>query len=805
MYLKLLKAFVLKRTSLFLLIIFSISISLAWYIVNNNLIGNIQQLIWEESKPVLGGDIVIDFHENINKEANQFLEWLSTNWEIILSNKTSTLTSIEDNIWKIWLLSLTFVDNHFPLYWNFEYDEINNQWNTYISEDIQNKYVKNWKIELYGKEFVIKWIITDAPWASLDFFTRGNKVYIENYNLQDLWLDLDSSLFENQSSIKILDENNFETILSSIKTNPLFSEYRITDYKKWWNNFEQLFWELGTFISYIVIISFILTILITFISVESFFLENKKNFSVLKIIWLKNRELISLNFLLFSVILIMSIFISYWISESAFYFIRQFELSKNFVISGQSVLKAWILWSIILLVSILLPIIKFILHSPLQWLKSNFLQVYHRYEILLEWWFITLWITLISYITFWNIIKALLYSLWIILFIVLFYFLIRFILKGIYKKSTFIKSRNFCLYDAIRNTIKPWNLSILIVFSFFITFTSFLFISIVSLNFFDRLNIDLKNDNNIFAINITTKDLKNIDETYKKELYSILKWRILDINGVNISDHVQKDWWESGRWWERRFTREFNMTDNSLEKLDILQWDKLLSGQVSVDEDFSKDLWISIWDTINFLILWLEKELTVANIRESQNNSIAPFFYFQLYKKDFEAYPKTYFLSTYIEQNKINQFKKDLLKGGWNNIYFIEVDKILAELRSISSKIFLVIQILFIYILTFCVISILISINFFKLFNTKKMKLYHILWSSKDYIYKNNFYEYTYLQTIWFLLSIIFASLWSYYVINLSGFIEFDIVNFFYSLSGISVLFIVIMLFLAWVYKRSAD
>jgi predicted lysophospholipase L1 biosynthesis ABC-type transport system permease subunit len=90
----------------------------------------------------------------------------------------------------------------------------------------------------------------------------------------------------------------------------------------------------------------------------------------------------------------------------------------------------------------------------------------------------------------------------------------------------------------MRNTIRPGNLSLLISGSFIISFSSLLFISILSLNFLDRLNIDLSNDNNLYVINIPDKDIGVIDPQYLDDTFSVILARISKINNKNLKEHL---------------------------------------------------------------------------------------------------------------------------------------------------------------------------------------------------------------------------------------------------------------------------
>jgi putative ABC transport system permease protein len=367
----------------------------------------------------------------------------------------------------------------------------------------------------------------------------------------------------------------------------------------------------------------------------------------------------------------------------------------------------------------------------------------------------------------WNLLDWIIFTLILFLLIFVLSFIIKYILNFVYKKSYFLKNKSFYIYDSIRSTVNPWNLSILISFGFIISFTSLLFISIISLNFLDKLNIDLNNNNNIYVINLNEKDLENIDDLYKDQSYSIILWRILSINGKNLKEHL----WTSGE--SGQFTREFNITDNELNDVKILEWNEIKTWEVSVDDDFSKSLNLKLWDQVEFQIYGIKKKLIVSNIRQSISEWVQPFFYFQVQKEDFIDFPKSYFLSTYVPLDNIKQFKNDFLAKTWNQISFIELDVILEEIKSISNKVLIVIQVLFIYVFIFCTISLIISIIFLIPFKKKKSYLYNILWAQKKYIKKNNLFEYFYLQSLSFIISIIIASSSTYYILNKSNFINF--------------------------------
>jgi len=774
-------------------------------LVSDNLVNNIQILIWNEAKPILGWDIKIESNKILDDNQLSYIDNLVNEDKIIVSKKVQTYTTIVDKYDNPSLVSLIFVDDKFPLYWEFTTNEnSDNSW-IVISHNVADLFVVDWKIEVYWKKYDVWGIIDKFPDSWLNFYDDGKKIVLDLWEFDILKLDELWARIDREYLIKVINPEEFDNILSELKESKIFEWIRIRDYKRWWDRFADTFWELDKFIKYILIVSFILTILIIFLSVESFYIWNKRQFSILKILGMDNNRLILFNLLLFIIIFIICLFVSVLLSEFIFYFVRQFELSSTFHIDNLSIIKTGILWIVILWVSITLPLLKFFSNNPLAWLKENFLQVYSKKEVLLETILVIIWNIFIYNLLIWDFIWSIYFTFILFFWVLLLWIFLNFLLTICYKKAKNVKKINFSIFDSIRNTVKPWNLSLLIIFGFIISFASLFFISTISLNFLEKLNIDLNNENNIYVINLTDKDIKKIDKKYRKQAYSTILWRILTINNVDIREHIA--WWQPenleerrGWWW--RFTREFNITDNSLEDIKILKWNKIKKWEVSVDDDFSKSLKVNIWDKIEFFIYGIKKTLIVANIRESQAGSINPFFYFQVHPDDFKSFPKTYFLSAFPPLDNIKNFKNDFLSKTGNYISFIEIDKVVKEIKSISGKILIIIQILFTYIFIFCTISLIISIIFLIPFKEKKSKLYNILWANNKFIKINNLFEYYYLQSIAFVFSIIISSSLSYYILSLSDFIEYSWSSYLLSLLILIIIFVLLLFVIKFLMKN---
>ena len=531
MYKKIAKTLVWNNILKFIIIIFCISISLSWFLINANLIKNIKTLIWQEVKPSLWWDIKIDSKIKLDKEQINYLKKLEENKKIILSKKFETQTTIKDNSWEPSLVSLSFVDDKYPLYWKLEITKLAED-GVLITKELRRNFLKEEKIEIFWKKYPVSWIIKDTPEVSLDIFNSWKKIFLDIWEFEKLNIDQLWSRIDRDYLIKVINPDDFKNILKNLKESKLFEKTRIRDYERWWERYREILGELNKFINYVLIISFILSIIIIFLVVESFYIWNKKNISILRILGMKNKNLIVFNVVLFSLAMILWFLLSIVLWEISFYFIKKFEISKNFYIYPETIIRTFILWFIILAISVVLPIFKLLSSTALSWLKENFLQVYSKKEIIVEGIIVVLWIFIIYNLVIWGFYNSLFFTIILFLAIVFIAFIIHLILRKTYKYLSFLKNKNFLIYDSIRSTISPWNLSILISFSFIISFSSLLFISILSTNFIERLNTDFKQKNNLFVLNIRQEDLKNIEDKY--EIYSIIPWRISKINWIDI-------------------------------------------------------------------------------------------------------------------------------------------------------------------------------------------------------------------------------------------------------------------------------
>jgi predicted lysophospholipase L1 biosynthesis ABC-type transport system permease subunit len=781
MYKKLLKNFVWRNIKIFLLIFFSLSLSLFGYIFSDSLSKNFIQNISQDSLESLWWDIVINIW---NKPEEYFKEkvWnILENKNIETSLEYSISSAIETD--EITSANITYFSENYPLYGEFDYKKTGTSSWIIISQDLYDSLPDDKVVWLLWEKFNIYGIYEQLP-KTVNSFLSTQNIFIQQKYFGDTLANESNALINKKYFLKITDNQVFTETLEQLEEQ--FSWREIQNYKNWGERFEQIISNLTSYINYAVLFSFFLTVTIIFLSISSFFIKERKQLSILRILGMDSLQVYRFFGILFLLVFIFAYLIAVWWNILVFEWIRTIELASEFVVLNESIFKWAILWIILFLFSFSLPVLKLLSALPNVGLQDNFFNNLSRKEkIILG--FSFFWLAIVLGIFLWySIIIATIIAVIMSILLILFWYFSNKLLKYLFNKSWNIKKKNFFLYDSIRSTVRPGNLSFLLNISFFIIFFVTLFISVLFWNFYNRLQVNLETDNNLFILNITQDTFDQIDKKYQEKAYSLLRWRIIEINNQTLKKHL-----ENNPSW--RFSREFNMTDSWLEDLQILRWEKITAGTVSVDNNFSTDLWVNIWDEIKFQIYGLEKTLKVVNIRESRDYSINPFFYFQVDKQEFAKFPKQYFVSDFVDPENIPELKKKFYDLSGGTVNFIEVDKLLEELKEVSKKVLIVIQVLFWYIITFCIAAIAVVGVFYKQFQSQKSYLYFMLGTLNSENKKRIFYEYLFLSLLMLIASIVIVTVWSYYLLSLNDFITFSWMVYWESLLLLLWLFIILV------------
>lgn len=766
MFFKFVKILFLKEKKYFFFVFFAVLLSLFSYLLWNNIVSWVKNYLQEETKPILWADIVIshdsDFDINF---LNEYLEYFDRAKTIEIDS------TIFDNQKPI-LYEFVYYSDNYPFYGNLEYEEINNTWSILIDS---NTYDIFWEsIKIFENDLLVKWIIKNSPLTEISIYSNNNKIFIplEKFN---------SDLNKNNSRIDYKYYLNFKweyslNIANKIKELSKNNDYRVTLITDRQNSIWDITDRFYLFINFFNLIIFLLTFFIVILSLESFFKKSKTSFWLLNIFWLTKTKIFWFLFLSLFVIFLLSFWVSILFNYIVIYFLNN---SFSFIVFDYSSFIKWTYVTIILLlVGIFSPFYK-ILKSNISWLindDSDFSNFWYIDYIIYLFLFF-LWFFLINFVSWIDFLFSIIYSFIIVFFVLFFYVFITFILKVLYR-SFFSKLKNFYIFDSIRSTIKPWNVSFLIIFSSIISFISIFIFFVFSGSFLNYLNNITSDSNDMFVLNVWKSDLPVVKEYLNDdEIYEIINLRINSINNKDLKNYL---WVDDV---SREFSREFFSTTNNLD-VEIIQGSELSKWYVSVDKEFWDRLDLNIWDTIEFDVAWLTKKLEVINFREAVRSWTNPFFFFQLNKDDFENYPKNYILS-YKQSEKQDNLAQILSSKTNSSLSFIDTKEIIDIVISVANQILKVVYFGLFYVFLFSLISFLVSIFFLKKFKESKIYSLNILWWKFSSLIIWLKFEYFYLISIGLLFSII---VWSISLLIIFQFIDYFGISLYYYLFWILLL-----------------
>lgn len=753
----------------FFFISFILFLSTFSFIFTWNIIYSVENFIKDTSKDFIWADLNLS-----SDKIDLFLQedYLKEKYNPEFSKKISLQTSIFYNN-SPELYSINYIEKNYPFYWNFDKVEVNKNWELIVSKKVYDKFWDE-KIEVLWKKYSIWYYLEEDFLADFNPFW-WNDIYlnIEEFDKEKLknLSRVDYNLLLKTSKVKEIESDKILKNLEEKK------ELKINSEETSNKNLNGIISRLNLFIQIFYQIIIVLTFFIIIVNFESYFKKVIKNIKILNILWYSNYKIIFNFFTLFLIISILSSLLAYLLVYLIFQNIDFISLQMDISL----IFKSIFIWFLIILSWSFLNLIKLKATSINNFESDNFYKKSKKYTVFYLI-FLILILFLISYFSGVDLLSSIFSSVWFIILTIILIILINFITKKIFNLFWKKLKKNFYIFDAFRSTVKPWNLSILIVFSTIISLSWFIIFSTFSNWFIDFLNKTSEWKIDTFVINLNSDDLEQIKKDFSKdEYFEIIRARISKINWKKLKDFLETDK-VSGR-----FSREFNVTTRNLDDT-IIEWNSLKNWEVWVDKNFAKSLWIKLWDKIEFLVLWLKKELLVTQIRESEIRWASPFFYFNYYKEDFKWFSTNYFLS-YDSKSKWENFNKKLSEKLWEQATFINIWNIIDKIKSISDYVLYFVYTILSYITIFSIITFIVSVNFLKSFKTKKIETYNKFWAIISKMQKSVFYEYIYLIILGLIISAFIALLISIFVFYLNPFIDFKLIFFLKSLF-ISILFI---------------
>jgi putative ABC transport system permease protein len=222
---------------------------------------------------------------------------------------------------------------------------------------------------------------------------------------------------------------------------------------------------------------------------------------------------------------------------------------------------------------------------------------------------------------------------------------------------------------------------------------------------------------NYFLLNIEPNDWDGIAALFNEELGAtpdflpLIRGRLTTIRGVPINDYEFPD--PQGSNFARR---EANLTwTPTLPESNRLVagewWPEDYSGdlQVSLEDDFARQLGVEIGDVLGFSVGGETVTAPVVSLRFVEWDSLAPNFYMIFSPGDVRNLPQTYLSSLYIDANKRNVLRELLQKYPGVTVFDLEVT--LAQVRSIIDRASMAVQYVFLFTLLAGVVVMLAAVQ----------------------------------------------------------------------------------------------
>lgn len=711
------------------------SMSLIFWLVTmiivlvDQVIFNIKIQINEQTKPLVWADIVIQSNQPFSGKIINIVKEFWNNPLTRILSYTEYYTTLE-NTSTPKLIQVQWIEKGFPLYGKLEIRPLLSE---LTSQDIgtftwafvdQQTYelLNSWFIVLGNESFKIWGIIISQPTTTINLFNEGRVVLIPYNKATSINLTSLGSRVEYQFQIKTSPDQL--PLIESIIKNKFWEQYQVTNASDRIQQLEGLTWQLDQYISIIIVITIVLSLVIMTTAIMTMTLNIKQSIAIMRILGLTKKATTLLCITTYATMFVLGAMFWIMIAKLIFNTLTFFPLTENFIRSWNVVLTVMGVSTLSFIITCRNSLRLLITTEPLILLKSEELNP-DKDQITTS----TLYIIGVWCIVF-LLTQNLFFSVWVTIgWSVLIFLISKALTLGfsyLKKRSINYRKKRFWRFDAIRQTTLPWNQTTLLVGGLTASLLSFGIIVSISISFLDRLQISSTNQPNLFVLNVRTQDIETIKKSDSNaRLYDSILARIQSINKIPLSTYLETLELQWGRQWE--FTREFNITTTILDNSPITQWISLEKNTISLDEDFARRLKVARGNTITLSIQWRIFDLTIINLRKSIRSGSEPFFFMQLESNQFASAPKSWFWITRQPESELNQFKKNALKNIGPHLSFIDIGAIINLVTDVSSKIIAVVIGCMAIIITLIIIVSIVSNESSALISKKSYRLYYIL------------------------------------------------------------------------------
>lgn len=209
---------------------------------------------------------------------------------------------------------------------------------------------------------------------------------------------------------------------------------------------------------------------------------------------------------------------------------------------------------------------------------------------------------------------------------------------------------------------------------------------------------------NQFLINIQPHEVDAMADFLKQrqiqvpDFVPLVRARMTTINGADVSQMTFED--PQGERWARR---DSNLSwtgrlqaDNRIVDGDF--WAPDFSGnEVSVEQDFGRELGLSLGDELGFDIAGETMTAKVTSFRTVEWDSFSPNFFMVFSPGVLEPYPATYITSLFVNESERSAVL-DLMRN-FPSVTAIDLDAVLSQVRDVMDKAALAVQAVFVFTL----------------------------------------------------------------------------------------------------------
>ena len=736
----------------------------------------VENTVQEETRVILWADIVLDSSTAPNEEDIQTLSQIENEFDIEIAATLEFQTNILiDNT--PYLTDVSVVSSNYPLLW----DSLSRSNWVFISSSLDQLLWDTQVLEIWDTQYQISWGLPQNTFWDFTLFSEGREVWIpeefaETSELLWLWARVSYKFFILMHDWRASELQKF------LSSDWILDNWRVGDIQSRQDIIADVFSELERFIQVFFTGIFVLAFFSLFFTLEALKRLTKRDIGLFILLgYTKYKVFLGLFVLIFGILTVW--FSLAWLSVYfVINYLQGFALTESLSLDIHHVIQSLLLTLCILIFASIYTLRDFYKTSVLDLLKKPDLLAWKSFprSILA---YLLAGIIVLLYFLWASIFSVFIQSTIILWVIVILAFVTKNYFYLIFSLMRTFRWKYFLLFYTLRSCIRPWNMTLFITLPVIIIGSVFFFLLVFAISFLDITRID-EGEENYFILNIESRDTEVLIDNFSNiELYDILLARIIRINDIVLRDFLES----SPRSGE--FTREFNLTTNSLPDNLFTHWEELRSGTVSLDEDFAERLWVRIGDEVTFLLSGREVTYQIINKRPAIRWDFRPFFYFQLYPPDVEALDRSFFWVLESPELSASEIRAQIFDIS-PRLQLLDVSETLDEVTRILWQVYQWVLAIAVYVWVFVWILLSVSLTILSSLRSRESVRLRLLWAPKRFTRNFLALEYLILLSFSLLLVILVGTILSIWFFQSSSLFDFQL-SYILKTSGILLLWAV--------------